>query len=253
MGEIGNTSLEFDLSGLSISAYEEDGFRLIIDTDTDFTDSATVMTASSYSSTTNIAVFDAINLADGDYFTIGVSNNILSVAIVDGIGVPVANPSIDLGAVGFSLTHQTSIGVLGTTSERVRVSNSTAGASWTLSIAASSTDALWTGASSTYDFNDSTAGAGDGSDSDGVGGQLTINPFVATITPQFGCSETGISKGTENGFSESVNSITLLNSDTSADTNCTWDLTNIDLQQTIPYEQPPDSYQLDLTLSIISS
>ena len=241
--------------GVSVLGSEADNFRLVIDTDADFTANATTLTADSYSTTTDIVSFDAVNLADGNYFTLGLVNNILSVDIVNASGIPINNPSIDLGVVGFSLVAQTSTGILGTDSEKIRISNSTAGATWTLSIAASSTEALWTSASSTYDFNDGAADAGDGTDDDSVGGQLTIDPYEATLTPQSGCLATGISKGTASSFSEvgGVNSITIANSDASANTDCVWDLTDIDLSQTIPRVQTPGSYQLDLTLSIIAS
>jgi len=108
----------------------------------------------------------------------------LSVDIVDSGGSPVASPSMAMNAGAVSFDFQTTTGTFGTASEKVRVDNGTASPQWTLSVAASATTAVWDSAGTDYDFNDPTASAGDGGDADSVGGQLTVDPSVSTITPQ---------------------------------------------------------------------
>ena len=56
------------MSGVGSSAGD---FKLIIDSDTDFTAGATTLSANSYSTTTNIVSFNNVNPADGNYFTLG--------------------------------------------------------------------------------------------------------------------------------------------------------------------------------------
>ena len=255
VGELGTTTVQFDLSGLTVSGTMAADFTLIIDSDTDFTTGATTITADSYSSSTNLATFNAVDFETGNYFALGTEKNMLSVGIVNTDGAPISNPTVDFMDANFSFDSQIATGTLGTDDEKIRINNSTDNSVWTLSIAATSTTAVWTGASSTYDFNDPTADGEDGTDDDDdVGGQLTIDPDIATLTPSSECSETGITKGTESSFSEGVtDSITLAQSDSTADIDCFWDITDIDLSQTIPPGQLADSYQLDLTLSIVAS
>ena len=255
-GDIGTITLAFDLSGLTATGNSADDFTLITDTDTTFTTGAATTSATSYSTSTKIVTFVGADIADNDYVALGTMNGgALLVDIVDASGTPVANPSIDFGVIDFAFTDQTATGTLGASDERIQVNNGTGSSIWTLSIAASSTTAVWSGASSTYDFNDPTAQVGDSdSDDDDVGGQLTIDPSGATLSSDSNCSLTGISFGVESSFSEDVtDSITLASANTSAAAVCVWEITGIDLSQTIPPEQPADSYQIDLVLSIIAS
>lgn len=184
------------------------------------------------------------------------STGSLSVDIVDSGGSSVSSPSMVMSAIAVSFTSQTATGTFGTSSEKVRVTNTTGTATWTLSIAATSgATALWDSAGTDYDFNDPTAGAGDGGDADSVGGQLTLNASAGTVTPQSGCSTTGITKGSSTGFSQGVtDSITLLTAGSTADTNCYWDLTGISISQTIPREQPAASdYDINMTVTVAAS
>lgn len=178
----------------------------------------------------------------------------LSVDIVDSGGASVASPSVVMNALTLSFAVQTATGTFGTSSQKVRVTNTTATATWTLSIAAVST-AVWDSIGTDYDFNDPTANAGDGGDTDTVGGQMTLNPSAGTIAPQTGCTTTGLTLGSSTAFNEGVtNSITLISAGASAGTNCYWDLTGVSISQTIPEEQPVASdYDINLTLSIVAS
>jgi hypothetical protein len=180
----------------------------------------------------------------------------LSVDIVNGSGVSVLSPSVVMSVLTFSFTYQTSTGTLGTSAQKIRVTNTTSYAPWTLTVAATSgATALWTGALSSYDFNDATANAVDGGDADSVGGQLILQPNLATITPQGGCSSTGLSLGSQAGFVQGItNSVTLLTASSGAQTNCYWDITGIGLSQTVPAEQAAGSdYVLDITLTATAS
>ncbi|OGY90732.1 MAG: hypothetical protein A3B31_03665 [Candidatus Komeilibacteria bacterium RIFCSPLOWO2_01_FULL_53_11] len=175
----------------------------------------------------------------------------LSVDIVDSGGSPVGSPSVAMSTQAFSFALTVSTGTLGSSNEKIRVTNTSATASWSLTIGATSgSTAVWTTGSVTYDFNDPTASAGDGGDADSVGGQLTINPAAGTITPQSGCSTTGVSLGSSNAFSEGVtNSITLATANGSAQTGCYWDFTGIGLSQDIPAAQSVGTYTINFTLT----
>jgi len=188
---------------------------------------------------------------DGEY-TAGT----LTVDIVDSGGGSVSSPVMVMSTGTTSLTYQTTTGTFGTASEKVRVSNTTANPQWTLSIAANggSTD-FWNSAGIDYDFNDPTASAGDGGDADSLGGQMIVDASVSTITPEGGCSTTGLTKGSSTGFSEGVtDSITIVTAGATADTSCYWDVTGVSISQTIPAEQLAASdYNIDMTVSVIAS
>ena len=71
VGEVGNVNIQFDLSDLTVSGTETDDFTLIIDSDTNFSAGAATTSATTYDSDTNTVTFSNIDLADGDYFTLG--------------------------------------------------------------------------------------------------------------------------------------------------------------------------------------
>jgi len=182
------------------------------------------------------------------------TGGVLEVDIVDAGGTPVVSPSVIMTSEQVSFASETSTGTLGVTGQRVRVTNTTSNPQWSLSIAADNgSTAFWDGTSADFDFNDPTSNASDGGDSDILGGQLSIDPSVATITPEGGCTTTGITLGSSSAFSEGVtDAITLASSGGGADTSCYWDFTDIDLSQTIPAEQIADSYSIDMVVSIIA-
>jgi len=175
--------------------------------------------------------------------------------IVDSGGSSVSSPSISMSAEPFSFSYTSSTGTFGTSSEKVRVSNTTTNSPWTLSLAASGgNSSFWDGLSSDYDFNDATAGAGDGGDTDSLGGQMSVNPSVGTVTPQSGCSNTGISTGSSSAFNEgSVDSITITSAGGTAEYNCYWDITGNAISQTIPGEQIAGSYSIEMMVSVIAN
>lgn len=178
-----------------------------------------------------------------------------SVDIVDGAGSPVASPSAAFGALSFSFnTQDATASNIFTASQKIRVSNPTSTATWTVSIAGSAANALWTDGGNTYDFND-TAGYTDGGDTDTKGGQLTVDPSGATrvgVPDSTACPIANVTLGGSDSFTEGgVDSIDLLNGSASAPTFCRWDLTGVNLTQKIPAGQPSGSYAISMTVTII--
>lgn len=180
-----------------------------------------------------------------------ISDGAKSVDIVDGSGNAVASPSATFGALTFSFGTQdaTDNGIF-TSSQKIRVSNPTSTATWTINIAGSAPTALWTAGGNTYDFNDSS-GYTDGADTDSKGGQMTVDPSGATITGVSGCATTNISNGTSDSFVETTNnSIDLFTAASGAATYCRWDYTGVNLTQKVPAGQPSGSYTLSMTITI---
>ena len=124
-------------------------------------------------------------------------------------------------------------------------------------MAASATTDVWDSAGTDYDFNDSTgSGCTDGGgDADSLGGQMTVDASVSTITPQGGCSTTGLTKGSSTAFVEgTTNSVTLVTAGGTAETGCYWDVTGISISQKIPAEQPVASdYDVNMIVSVVAS
>ncbi len=188
-----------------------------------------------------------------------ISDGVQAVDFVDADGVSVGSPSFSFSGLTFSSTYQTGTGTMGTSSQKIRVSNPTSDATWTVSIAATNgPTALWTTGSVTYDFNDSGATGADDADTDTKGGRLTIDPSGATVAGipnDTDCSpSTGITKGSSAAFQEvvtAVSSISLLTGGGSATPYCAWDMTGISLSQVVPARQPSGTYSLGFTVSIL--
>lgn len=193
------------------------------------------------------------------YGDVTYTSGILSVDIVDGSGNSVTSPAISLSALNASFSCQTSTGTLGTSSQKIRVNNTTANGNWTLSIAATNgATASWSNGSNSYDFNDSSgtpAGCSDGGDADTRAGQLTIDPSAGTITPQTLCSSTGVSKGTSTAFTEGTTNNINLMSASGSQIACYYDLTGISLSQKVPGELPASgtAYTINMTLTITAN
>ncbi len=195
------------------------------------------------------------------YPEVTTAQGVLSVSIVDASDNVVGSPSASLANVAISTACQSASSILGTPTQQVRVNNDTTNPSWSLNIAATGgATATWqhTTLAESYDFNDnsgSPAGCTSGLDGDGKAGQLTINPSAggSAVTAKSGCSTTGITKGTSQGFIQgTTNSITLLNASVSASSYCYWTMTGIGLSQTIPAAQPGGTYTLDMTLTVLA-
>lgn len=175
--------------------------------------------------------------------------------IVDSGGSPVANPSYAMNAKTVSFSCESATGTFGASDQRIRVSNGGTAEDWNLSLAATGgTTDFWDGTSGNYDYNDNggaPAGCGDGADSDSLAGQLTVDPSAGTVTPQDGCTTTGISKGSSTAYLEgTTDEVTVLSGTTSSDTNCYWDFAGIGLDQLVPESQPSDTTSINMTLTL---
>lgn len=180
---------------------------------------------------------------------------VLGVDIVNSSGVAVSTPSISMSGFGFSFADTVSNSVLGSADEKIRVDNASSNAGWALSISAfNGPTALWEDGIKKYDFNDPTSSVSDGPDSDSYGGQMTFNPSSGSLTPKSGCANTGLTLGSLASFSEGVvNSINLVNASSNAGLNCYWDLTGVDVSQSVPGEQIEGNYSISLMLSVIAN
>jgi hypothetical protein len=177
----------------------------------------------------------------------------LFVKIVDAGGVEIVNPDIPLPNTSLKFLYQSVAGTVGEAVKKIRIDNATANAKWSVAIAATDgPSALWDATPASYDYNDPTASAVDGVDADSVGGQMSLDPSMATVTPEVGCMDTGLVYKDPAAFSQGVvNSITLLESGLAAETGCYWDITGIPITQTIPKEQTAASdYAINMTLTI---
>ncbi|MBL8015395.1 MAG: hypothetical protein JNK26_04370 [Candidatus Doudnabacteria bacterium] len=188
---------------------------------------------------------------------IGPAAGPLTVDIVDAGGSSVASPSVGFSNLVTVFECQDSTGTLGVSAEKIRVTNSTFSPSWSLSIGATGGEtATWAATGASYDYNDNAGtptGCGDGGDADALAGRLTLNPAVATITPQVGCSNTGISLGTNNSFLQgTLSSINLMQAGGTASTGCYWDLTGVGATQQVPADQPAGTYTINMTLTLVA-
>lgn len=182
----------------------------------------------------------------------------LNVDIVDASGTSVGSPSLAMSNVASSSSCQDSTGIFGVSAQRIRLTNTTATSAWSLSMAATGgVTGNWSSGTATYDFNDSSgspAGCSDGADADSLSGQLSVDPSVGTMTPQAGCSNTGVSLGSSSAFAQgTTDSITLASASGSAQVNCYWELTNVALSQKIPSFQPAGSYSIQMTLTAVAN
>jgi hypothetical protein len=153
-----------------------------------------------------------------------------------------------MSSATYQFSCQTVTGTLGTSSQKIRISNNTATPTWTLSVAATGGSASkWSVASLQYAFNNpSSSGCGSG--------QLTINPATGELAPQSGCPSTGLALGSSAAFNSGVlDSISLATANSSAAINCYWDLTGVSLSQKIPAEQMVGAYSINLTLTVTAS
>lgn len=98
-----------------------------------------------------------------------------------------------MNSVIVTIGHQSATGVFSDVNKKIRVTNNSGNAQWTLTLAADAgTTAFWDGTTTDYDFNDPTANAGDGADTDSLGGRMSLNPSVGTLGGT--CTSTGITK-----------------------------------------------------------
>jgi hypothetical protein len=202
-----------------------------------------------------VNVDGSINVSHSYYVEI-IATGEYGVAFVDEASVEVLAPSVAFSGASVSTSGcQLTTGVLGTSAEKLRISNDVATNGWSVSISATDGQASqWTSGDEKYDFNDLTGsppGCSDGADADTTAGYLGVAPLAGQITSKPGCSTTGISLGSSAGFEQGItDAITLATASSVADRFCYWDITDIVLQQQIPSTVPAGSYGLDMTITI---
>jgi len=186
----------------------------------------------------------------------------LTTDIRDASRVTVASPAVAFGATTFSFDCLSGAsrptGTFGTGTERIYVDNpDNADNGWNLTFAATggTTEDWDDGGSNVYDFNDpggAPTGCGDGGDADSDIGQLSVDPSVgSTTTDCASCTTTGITLGSADAFDEgTTDSITLVSAAAGSDDIGRWYFTGFDLDQTIPAEQAPASYSINMTLTV---
>lgn len=182
---------------------------------------------------------------------------LLSTDIVDGSDVSITNPSVTFPTLNRSFSCVTNTGQLSSATQKIRVTNTTTTPGWSLSIAPTSGgSALWTKGGTPaayYDFNDSGGAGCTDSDGDGYGGQLSVVPTGATITPQSGCSTTGVSLlGSTTGFT-GPSAITLASGSASTPFYCYWDIIGLSLSQKVPASQAAGTYNVGLTITVVAN
>lgn len=162
---------------------------------------------------------------------------------------PVTSPTVAFAAQNYSFSCTTSTATLGDTNDKLNVTNLANGINtWNLAIAATGgSTATWTNGTQTYAYNNS-GGC--------TGGQLTVNPSVATLTDDCNsactANDSTVSKGASAAFvSGTTNSVTLLSD--SAGTSWEGYLTGISLSQAIPSLQHSGSYTLPMTITLTNT
>lgn len=173
----------------------------------------------------------------------------LSAAIVDGTGQLITQPNIAFSPLYMLHQCQTATGLLGEATKRLRITNDIATNGWSASIAPTQgSGATWQSGVGQYDFNNPA-----GSPTGCAAGQLSLAPQASVITPQSGCSATGINRGANASFSAGTTEVvTLLTASAATPRFCYWDVTNIGLSQQIPAYQPPGDYSLDMTITVVA-
>lgn len=159
---------------------------------------------------------------------------------------PVTSPVVAFPAQPYSFKCLTSTATLGDSNDLVNVTNLATGINtWTLAIAATGgTSATWTSGGNTYSYNGSGC----------TGGQLTVDPSVATITDDCNstCNNSTVTKGPATSFSGTTTTSATLMSDSSG---TAWEgyMNGISLSQSIPALQQPGSYSLGMTITVTNT
>lgn len=208
--------------------------------------------------TSSIGIAGYVFTASTSQFQQTINAGTLAVDIVDSSYSSVGSPSVAMGATTFSFACNTSTGTFGaTTTQQIYVKNPDAADNgWTLSLAASAPTAAWNSAGTDFDFNDS-GNCADGADGDSLGGRMTVNPAIGTLSSGScsACTVTGVTKGSETSFNQgTTDSITILTGASGSNDIGDWRLNGVAITQTIPAEQPAaGDYAISMVLSVVAS
>ncbi|MET0980356.1 MAG: hypothetical protein ABWX90_03810 [Candidatus Saccharimonadales bacterium] len=188
----------------------------------------------------------------------------LAVEFVNSSGNPISMPSLAMEPRNVSNACQATGSLLGNESSgmRLRVYKNSGTTGWNTSLAPTGgTTALWSRMDNNahYDFNDpsgSPAGCNSGSDGDGHAGQLSIGTDTSTVEPKPGCGIDGLSWATGDGLEKYsqgvVDAITIISGSSASVSGCYWDIGQTELYQSIPANQAPGEYYLDITATIVA-
>lgn len=193
----------------------------------------------------------AVSAAPNSNLTQAITAGTLVTDILDASRNPVASPSIAMSATTFAFNCQTVTGTLGSSSQRLYVTDpSTTSNGWTLALAATGgASAKWqnSGATREYSYNDASG-------SGCTNGQLIIDPSVGTVTADCvssACTGATVNKGSSTAMTSST-PVTLMTGAAATNVYRGY-LTGASLSQKIPAEQPADSYSLNMTLTITAN
>ncbi len=90
-------------------------------------------------------------------FRMVINPGVLTVGMVNGSMVPVADPMVDMGSKFQSTECQTATSVLGTDTQKIYVRNpGVANNGWVVTLSAASSESTWQGDGARFDFNDAT-------------------------------------------------------------------------------------------------
>jgi len=170
----------------------------------------------------------------------------VSMDIVDALYESVVSPVVAMGTKTAGSGCQSVSETLGTPTQQIYGINSESGVSWNINLVASAVTDLWTSSTGTIDYNDP---AGDGC----TGGQMTVNPSVATLTKGqcASCGTGGLTLGTAASFSQGVtDSITILSGEIGPGDTGDWKLTGVAISQKIPANKPAGNYVIKMVLTI---
>lgn len=192
---------------------------------------------------------------------ISTTAGIVSVGFVSPSGSAVTRPKFAFSPVSSIPSCQQSTGMFGgSDSGYLRVSTvGNSGSGWGVAIAP--TDgavSLWSNGSDGkyYDHNDgsgSPPGCASGSDGDIFAGQLQMSLGGASIVPSPGCSSNGVTLGHANSsFTASTGALSIMSATSSTQSSCYFELSGASFTQTIPANQPPGNYSINMTVTVTS-
>ncbi len=199
-----------------------------------------------------VSVYAASTSTVGSTFKLVINaGNSLAVDVKDSSRNSVSS-TVQFSTTTESASCQYATGTLGTNSQRIYVTSLHGfTTSWSLTIGATAgTSSSWSTGTLAFNFNDPTG-------SGCTNGQLTMDPSVGTITTDYtasGATSTGISLGSSNQtFTTTSNSITLMSAVSTTPKTGRWYLTGVSSTQAIPGFTLADTYTLPMTLTLVGT
>ncbi len=174
----------------------------------------------------------------------------LNVLIVDQNKKEVESPNVPFDPLIFNFIHQSTTGILGTGDEQIFVANLTSVQPWTVNMAAKyGPETLWSDIPLGYG-DDCTNACMDYNNGTGIG-QLTVDPSTGQVIREDYGDTDGIILGTKTAFVQGYKNSVMLFRSSSAEAYHGYSLTGVTLTQTVPAEQLPRGYTLDMAITIV--